>query len=198
MFWLVALLLLGIERFLYGYIYHFPESFKTVCKGSLRTLLDHDEGKFWLVAKHLGVAIKVFQFSVIGYDLLIRCSLAVPPFGRLVAGAALIGIGQLLNGCVYQAIGAVGVYYGSQLGYDVPWCNGFPYNLGISDPQYCGVILCIWGLYLSATADGNIISGYYLVPWLETFWYLTSMKVLEHQKRGSAVLQRLGASVHGK
>merc|ERR1719252_536787 len=73
MFIVVAFALLGIERFLYGYIYHFPESFKSLCKGPLRSLLSFtDDGLFWLAAKHLGIVIKVFQYGVIGYDLLFR------------------------------------------------------------------------------------------------------------------------------
>uniref|UniRef100_A0A7S2NCY7 phosphatidyl-N-methylethanolamine N-methyltransferase n=1 Tax=Alexandrium andersonii TaxID=327968 RepID=A0A7S2NCY7_9DINO len=192
MFWLAAFFLLGIERFLYGYIYHFPESFKKTCKTYLKSMLEADQGLFWLVAKHLGVVIKVFQFGVIGYDVLFRCSLAVPPINRLIAGIVLLALGQLLNMAVFNAIGAIGVYYGSQLGYEVPWHEGFPYNVGISDPQYWGVILCVWGVYVSIMADGNIFGGLYLVPWLETFWYICSMKLLEDKTNGQAALQSLG------
>eukprot|EP00439_Symbiodinium_sp_Y106_P057410 s3511_g8.t1 len=76
-FELTAFPLLGIERFLYGYIYQFPESFKRCCKGPLKSLLDYDEGVYWQVAKHLGVGIKVFQFGVLGYDLVLRRSLSL-------------------------------------------------------------------------------------------------------------------------
>mmetsp|Transcript_96901 Transcript_96901/g.312896 ORF Transcript_96901/g.312896 Transcript_96901/m.312896 type:complete len:200 (-) Transcript_96901:254-853(-) len=195
LFVLAAFVLLGIERFLYGYIYHFPESFKTLCKGPLKFLLDRDEGVYYVVASHLGVVIKVFQFGVIGYDLLFVCGLAVPSAGQLCAGLALAGAGQLLNVAVFNAIGPKGVYYGSQLGYDVPWCSGFPYNVGISDPQYWGVILCVWGLYVTVS---NSLCPYglnFTVPWLETFWYVASMKLLEHKANGSAVLQMLGAKM---
>mmetsp|Transcript_110145 Transcript_110145/g.329284 ORF Transcript_110145/g.329284 Transcript_110145/m.329284 type:complete len:200 (+) Transcript_110145:378-977(+) len=196
LFGLVAAPLLGIERFLYGYIYHFPESFKVTSKRYLKPLVDADEECYWLVAKHLGVVIKVFQFGVIGYDLLLRCSLAVPPVARLCVGLPLLGLGQWLNMSVFGAIGAIGVYYGSQLGYKVPWHEGFPYNLGISDPQYWGVVLCVWGMYLTVMADGDIFSGSYLVPWLETFWYVASMKLLEHKDNGRAAMKSLGIVAH--
>lgn len=192
MFAAVALLLLGIERFLYGYIYHFPESFKGLCKGPLKSLLDHDDGLFWLVAKHLGVYIKVFQFGVIGYDLLLRRSIGLAPMPTLILGIALAGVGQLLNVAVFNAIGAVGVYYGSQLGYEVPWYSGFPYNIGISDPQYWGVVLCVWGLYLVLGPGLNVLDGHFVVPWLETFWYVASMKLLEDKANGTAALKALG------
>ena len=66
----------------------------------------------------------------------------------------MVGLGQLLNSSTFRAIGAKGVYYGSQLGYDVsepcgllkresarPWATGFPYNIGISDPQRHGSLI---------------------------------------------------------
>eukprot|EP00438_Fugacium_kawagutii_P005257 Skav228639 [mRNA] locus=scaffold204:123172:131005:+ [translate_table: standard] len=77
-FELAAFPLLGIERFLYGYIYQFPKSFQKRCNsGPLKALLDYDEGLYWQVAKHLGVGIKVFQFGVVGYDLLLRRSVSL-------------------------------------------------------------------------------------------------------------------------
>mmetsp|Transcript_110869 Transcript_110869/g.220509 ORF Transcript_110869/g.220509 Transcript_110869/m.220509 type:complete len:198 (-) Transcript_110869:113-706(-) len=192
MFGIVAFALLGIERFLYGWIYHFPESFKAACRGPLKGLYHNAEGKYWLVAKHLGIVIKVFQFGIIGYDLLFRCSLTIAPMVRLCIGIALLLAGQALNSSTFNAIGAMGVYYGSQLGYEVPWYEGFPYNIGISDPQYWGVVLCIWGVYLITMTSDNILAAPYLVPWLETFWYVASMKLLEDKSRGGWVLRLLG------
>eukprot|EP00931_Biecheleriopsis_adriatica_P016479 TRINITY_DN12123_c0_g1_i2.p1 TRINITY_DN12123_c0_g1~~TRINITY_DN12123_c0_g1_i2.p1 ORF type:complete len:214 (+),score=22.81 TRINITY_DN12123_c0_g1_i2:47-643(+) len=191
-FELAALPLLGVERFLYGWIYHFPESFKRACKGPLKPLADYDENVHWQVAKHLGVGIKVFQFGVIGYDLALRRSVGLAEPKLLLPGVALAGVGQLLNTATFNAIGAKGVYYGSQLGYDVPWVNCFPYNMGVGDPQYWGVVLCVWGMYLCIAPNGNIFSSHFSVPWLETFWYVMSMKLLEHQGHGGAVLRALG------
>eukprot|EP00928_Gymnodinium_smaydae_P081714 TRINITY_DN6518_c0_g1_i3.p1 TRINITY_DN6518_c0_g1~~TRINITY_DN6518_c0_g1_i3.p1 ORF type:complete len:223 (-),score=53.97 TRINITY_DN6518_c0_g1_i3:505-1110(-) len=192
-FALAAFPLLGIERFLYGYIYHFPELFKGNCKsGVLANLLKKAEGKYFQVAKDLGIYIKVFQFGVIGFDLLFRFSTPVLSTGLLAAGFLLLMVGQILNAAVFNAIGVIGVYYGNQFGYEVPWCDGFPYNLGISDPQYWGVVLTVWGFYLMSAPDGNIFGGHFLVPWLETFWYIASMKLLEHTQHGTAVLRLLG------
>eukprot|EP00933_Yihiella_yeosuensis_P055143 TRINITY_DN53829_c0_g1_i1.p1 TRINITY_DN53829_c0_g1~~TRINITY_DN53829_c0_g1_i1.p1 ORF type:complete len:200 (-),score=42.42 TRINITY_DN53829_c0_g1_i1:122-721(-) len=190
-----ALPLLGIERLLYGYIYHFPESFKKVCNGPLKPLLKYDEGTYWMVAKHLGVGIKVFQFGVIGYDLLLRRSVSIAKPSLLCPGLALVGLGQILNAATFKAIGAKGVYYGAQLGYETPWVDCFPYNIGIGDPQYWGVVLCVWGAYLSLAETGNISDSHYVVPWLETFWYIMSMKLLEHKERGGAILKALGFKV---
>lgn len=198
MFAIWAFLLLGIERFLYGYIYHFPESFKGICKGPLSDLLKYDDGRFWEVAKHLGVVIKVFQFGVVGYDLVFRVGFNLNSPVAILAGLVLACLGQVLNAAVFNAIGAMGVYYGNELGYQVPWCTGFPYNLPMNDPQYWGVIMCIWGIYLVLSPSPNVFGEWYVVPWLETFWYIVSMKLLEHRKNGSAMLRSLGVKGQAK
>mmetsp|Transcript_26956 Transcript_26956/g.46806 ORF Transcript_26956/g.46806 Transcript_26956/m.46806 type:complete len:203 (+) Transcript_26956:70-678(+) len=194
MFYFWAFTGLSIERFLYGWIYHFPDSFKAACgKSPLSDVLQWAEGKYWDVAKRLGVYIKVFQFGIIGWDVLIRHGLRLSSQPVLiVVGLVLVAIGQVLNAAVFNAIGAIGVYYGGQLGYEVPWCTCFPYNTGISDPQYWGVILFIWGVYIVMAPTANILDSYYFIPWVETFWYVTSMKLLESSDNGTAVLQLLG------
>eukprot|EP00747_Dinoflagellata_sp_TGD_P164780 gnl/TRDRNA2_/TRDRNA2_185177_c0_seq1.p1 gnl/TRDRNA2_/TRDRNA2_185177_c0~~gnl/TRDRNA2_/TRDRNA2_185177_c0_seq1.p1 ORF type:complete len:234 (+),score=48.22 gnl/TRDRNA2_/TRDRNA2_185177_c0_seq1:77-703(+) len=197
MFALVAFVLLGIERFLYGYIYHFPESFKKNCDGPLKPLLTHGEGNYWEVAKLLGIFIKVFQFGVIIYDLCaVRSFMREPAplfsYDLLLLGAALLGVGQTLNAAVFNAIGAIGVYYGNELGYKVPWCDAFPYNKGIPDPQYWGVVCTVWGAYLCIGPTRNIFSQYYIVAWYELFWYVCSMKLLEDHANGGAVLKAIG------
>lgn len=192
MFAIWAFLLLGIERFLYGYIYHFPSSFKDLCNGPLKFLLDRSGGRYWEVAKNLGIYIKVFQFGVVLYDLLIRQGFTIGSPVCIVCGVALIGAGQLLNAATFSAIGSVGVYYGSQLGENVPWCSGFPYNMGIGDPQYWGVVLCVWGMYLATASSGNILDNHFIVAWLEFFWYGLSMKLLEDSTNGSKVLKAFG------
>ncbi|CAK0824203.1 unnamed protein product [Prorocentrum cordatum] len=197
MFWLVALVLLGIERFLYGYIYHYPNSFKRLCRGPLKALLDYDEGVYWQVANHLGIVIKVFQFGVVAYDIMPPALNFARPV-QLCVAAVLIGIGQLLNAAVFRAIGAMGVYYGTQLGYEVPWCSSFPYNAGIPDPQYWGVVFFLWGLYLGIVPSWNIFSAPYTVPWLETFWYIVSMKLLESTQNGQAAIKMLGLPADNK
>lgn len=106
----------------------------------------------------------------------------------LLLGIILIVIGQGLNVAVFNALGGIGVYYGYEFGYSVKMVTCFPYNVSwISDPQYIGVILTIWGIYLVAGASS------FSVPLLETFWYAMSMKVLEHS-RG----RKLVRSIYGE
>ena len=176
-----ALLLLSIERILYGYWFIYPKSFeKNVRNGNFGARLKA-EPLLWKCAMTLGMYIKVFQFSVIIFDLLMRCDLTNPlesteAMVKAMGGVVLLILGQVLNYATFKALKPIGVYYGYEFGYDVPMVSGFPYNIGISDPQYWGVILCIWGIYLTIGASS------YIVPVLETFWYLMSMKLLENQR----------------
>mmetsp|Transcript_4450 Transcript_4450/g.5452 ORF Transcript_4450/g.5452 Transcript_4450/m.5452 type:complete len:149 (+) Transcript_4450:99-545(+) len=129
----------------------------------------------------LGMYIKIFQFSVVIADIFFRCELTNPfssqdALYKAILGAVLILIGQGLNIAVFKALKPIGVYYGYEFGYNVPMVSGFPYNIGISDPQYWGVLCCVWGIYLIAGVTS------YIVPLLETFWYMMSMKVLEHPR----------------
>jgi hypothetical protein len=192
-FAVVAFALLGIERLLYGFIFFFPVSFKAICeKGLLKPLLLQEGGLFWKVAKDLGMYIKIFQFGVITYDLVVNRELHLAGMPPLVLGLLLFSVGQALNLATFQAIGGKGVYYGNELGYKVDWCSGFPYNLGFNDPQYWGVVLCIWGMYFFFAPSFNILDSHFTVPWMEAFWYAVSMKVFEHRSRGGEILNKLG------
>jgi hypothetical protein len=192
-FAVVAFALLGIERLLYGFIFFFPVSFKSLCEnGPLKSLLNKDGGLFWKVAKDLGMYIKVFQFGVVTYDLVLNREMQLAGLSPLMLGVLLFCVGQALNVATFAAIGGKGVYYGNELGYKVDWCDGFPYNLGFNDPQYWGVVLCIWGIYFFFAPTLNILDSHFIVPWLEAFWYAVSMKVFEHRARGGAILAKLG------
>jgi phosphatidyl-N-methylethanolamine N-methyltransferase len=81
---------------------------------------------------------------------------------------------QVLNVKTFDAIGAVGVYYGTKLGHRVDWNNGFPFNV-VSHPQYVGSVLTVWGLLLGAK------SIYPTIPLISTMVvgsYWTAMYVI--------------------
>jgi hypothetical protein len=205
-----ALFLLGIERFLYGYVFHFPTQFKANCKNRAFGTKLQQEPLFWKGFMQLGIYVKVFQYSVCIYDILNRCTLKNPiwdagragDFGVFIDqitssegfqfwfGLLLVAIGQFLNYAVFKALGGIGVYYGWELGYKVERVTCFPYNTGISDPQYWGVVICIWGIYIALGASS------YLTPCLETFWYAMSVKVIENS-RGRKLLEALGVKKVG-
>lgn len=176
-----AFVLLGIERILYSFWFIYPQCFiAAVRQGTFGNEI-RKEPLIWKAAQKLGVKVKVFQFSVIIYDLIVQCVINKSEFNVdlpvLLLGIFLIVIGQGLNVAVFNALGGIGVYYGYEFGYAVKMVTCFPYNVSwISDPQYIGVVMTIWGIYLVAGATD------FSVPLLETFWYGMSMKVLEHNR----------------
>ncbi len=109
---------------------------------------------YWRSMQRLGIYIKVFQFGVCMYDLLVidrtnvvnnvfqAGMLATPEkVAELAFGLLLFTMGQVLNYFVFEALGAKGVYYGYEFGYKTARVSSFPYNLNISDPQYWGTFL---------------------------------------------------------
>lgn len=49
--------LLGVERFLYGYVYHFPAEFKVACSVFVTRL--RQEPLYWKAFMQLGIYVKV-------------------------------------------------------------------------------------------------------------------------------------------
>jgi hypothetical protein len=192
----IAFLLLGIERFLYGYVFHFPQDFIDRCRsGFFGKAFPGDDGKtlsspYWKSVMKLSMLVKVFQFSVVLYDLLVQNEMHFTA-PSVIVGAILVVAGQRLNMSAYNALGFIGVYYGYELGYPVKRVIGFPYNLGISDPQYWGVVLTIFGLYIGVGLANAGENGM-LIPSMELFWYLTSMQLLEHTGRGGKAIRGFG------
>jgi hypothetical protein len=188
-----AFVLLGIERILYGSWFIYPESFKAaVRKGTFGESIKN-EPLYWKCAMTLGTYIKVFQFSVVIFDLLVQCDIVNPmevDSKLLALGVLLLAVGQGLNIAVFNALEGVGVYYGYEFGYPVKMVSLFPYNVSwISDPQYWGVVMTVWGIYFTLGASS------YTVPLLETFWYVTSMKFLEHSRGRKLVKSILGEDI---
>lgn len=188
-----AFFILGIERILYGFWSIYPETFKAeVRKGTFGQSIKK-EPLYWKSAMTLGKYVKVFQFSAVLYDIFVRCDLVntiqvdVP---HLVLGLGLIAAGQALNIAVFKALGCIGVYYGNEFGYPVKMVSCFPYNVSwISDPQYWGVVMTVWGIYIALGVTS------YVIPVYETIWYVASMKFLEHERGRILVRGILGADI---
>ena len=180
-----------LSKLLYSYCYIFTDHFKSsVDQNKIPGITKLSQERcYWKCMQRLGMYIKVFQFSVVIYDLLVldfenvKYNLvgggmleSEDKIRQLSVGMLLIFIGQVLNYNTFQALGAKGVYYGYEFGYSVDRVTCFPYNLHIDDPQYWGVVLCIFGIYMAVGASS------FLVPCFELFWYLMSMKVLENER----------------
>ena len=122
---IACLVLLGIERLLYGYCYHFTEHFKqSVRKGSFGPKIQA-EPLYWRCMMELGKWVKVFQFVVLIFDwacrrnisddLLTPADWSVERTARFGAGLVLVLLGQFLNVAVFRALSPKGVYYGYEL-----------------------------------------------------------------------------------
>ena len=122
---LACFVLLGIERLLYGYCYHFTDHFKlSVRKGTFGAKIQA-EPLYWRCMMELGKYVKVFQFGVLVFDLIVRRNVAddlsdptswstkrtVTFFG----GLFFVLLGQFLNLSVFHALTPKGVYYGYEL-----------------------------------------------------------------------------------
>ena len=89
----------------------------------------------------LEVAFKLSQLGVLwlylgdGGRAAALASVQSAPAWCWQVGGGLILVGQSLNLAIYRAIGNDGVYYGFKLGRTVPWCSGFPFNIGLRHPQ---------------------------------------------------------------
>lgn len=189
---LVYSLVLCWERLAYGVVYHYTPTFRRVFNLGA-------SGKADLSIMHTLVGtFKVVQVCTVAYDILSRVewreallrmewaavgssitSNALAQPARLAAALLLLGFGQLLNVSIYSAIGSVGVHYGHQLGHDVPWCTGWPFTW-LSNPQYIGVVLTFWGVYLffAPTWPWGALA-WYTIPLVISALYTASCNVLE-------------------
>ena len=91
-----------------------------------------------------------------------------------IVDVLMVAAGQALNSGVYNSLGLIGTFYGVRFGYTVPWVTGFPYNLGISDPQY-------WGAILSTVASMNLfkIDAFYVWVLVLSYVYMMFVELSE-------------------
>lgn len=162
---LAAALLLSLERCCYLWIWRAPDAFRVWCE---RASL----GKPIEVLAKLFYGFKGIQGAVFcgwcyvhgnGWPLLLHGGAI-----SLGVGGALIIAGQILNFSVFYRLGKVGVFYGNKFGYQIPWCQAFPFSL-LKHPQYVGTLLSIWGFFLAMRFPHD---DWYMLPILETVYYV--------------------------
>jgi methylene-fatty-acyl-phospholipid synthase len=165
--WLVvAAGLLALERGCYVWITRAPRSFRRWCARPAVARL----GEPVNVVRALFLAFKVLQCGVFaGWCLIYADGVpAVSESGAAFAlGAVLILVGQTLSGMVFYRLGRIAVFFGDRLGYDVAWCDAFPFSV-LGHPQYVGSVLTIWGVFLATRFPHD---DWLLLPLLETIYY---------------------------
>jgi phosphatidyl-N-methylethanolamine N-methyltransferase len=164
---LVAALLLSLERICYVWVWRAPESFRELCHGSL-------DGAFGEPVDALRRIFYIFKgvqaLVFLGWCYCYGDGSLLPLSGNLLvatAGVSLIAIGQVFNFGVFYQLGSVGVFYGNRFGYDVAWNTAFPLSV-LRHPQYVGAVLSIWGFFIAMRFPRP---DWYLLPCLETIYY---------------------------
>lgn len=107
-----------------------------------------------------------------GLDLL-----AVSPL-QWIACLAIGAAGQSLNAGIFNAIGHAGVYYGFKLGHQIPWVDGFPFNV-VSHPQYVGAVMSVWAgailVWSQAPVGLGLLALYWTGLYVVTGWMESSL-----------------------
>jgi hypothetical protein len=159
-------ILLAIERIAYVWVWRRPDLFRALC-----TRLAGVLGGPVVALERLFYCFKAIQAAVFlawcysyGNGVLWR---ADRNLFAIVLGGGLIAVGQVLIFGVFYRLGTVGVFYGNRFGYDVEWCEQFPFSL-LAHPQYVGALLSIWGFFLAMRFPH---SDWFFLPMLETVYY---------------------------
>ncbi len=141
-----AAILLSIERICYVWIYRSPDAFRELCARSSILPPEPTDG-----LRTLFMGFKVIQIGVFVVWCLVHSGGKLWPIDApawaVGLGVALIAAGQALNVGVFWRLGHTGVFYGNRFGYEVPWCESFPFTVA-AHPQYVGSVLAIWGVFL--------------------------------------------------
>jgi len=168
-----AALLLSLERLCYLWIWHAPDSFRSVCA----TLGVAPPSEPVQVLESLFYAFKILQMGVFVAWCFIHGEGSFwqpnPDPSAVWLGAALILLGQVLNASVFYRLGNLGVFYGNRFGHQVPWSRQFPFSL-LEHPQYVGALLSIWGLFLMVRFPHD---DWYIIPALETAYYALGARI---------------------
>jgi len=174
---LVAVLLLTLERGSYVWIVRRTERFRRLCTTRAVSWI----GEPVTVVAVLFGAFKVVQISVFLAWWYFHEDGHLAGAATLAMAATLLLAGQALNFGVFYRLGATGVFFGDQLGHEVPWCRAFPFSW-IAHPQYVGTVLTIWALFLAARFPHP---DWYVLPGVATAFYAVSAH-LESRRPGPA------------
>lgn len=163
-----AAALLSVERICYICAWRYPQSFRAFCSHPAVSVL----GSPVAVLQKLFYSFKAIQLLVFfGWCFVFGNGSLMPVGGTMFSsalGGVLIASGQVLNVSVFYRLGEVGVFYGNRFGYEVPWCNEFPFSI-LKHPQYVGTLMSIWGFFLAMRFPHP---DWVLLPALETVYYI--------------------------
>jgi methylene-fatty-acyl-phospholipid synthase len=170
-FFVVAAVLLSIERVCYAWVWRRPDAFRAFCA---RTRLTGTRDPVQALERLFG-GFKVLQLGVFAT----WCALAGgPTFGggsraAIAFGIAALAGGQILNAAVFVRLGRDGVFYGNRFGKRLPWHTGFPFST-LRHPQYVGSAVSIWGLFAVLRYPHP---DWLVLPILQTVYYAAATRL---------------------
>jgi len=190
-FWICAFIL-SWPYLMYAFIWYRPKRWMAMTSPSVKDKTSNGENAV-AVFSTMCLALKAVQFGALicwwlhahrrsifelGYFVESVRESAVHD-GTLVAVALIfICVSQILNLAIYYQIGNDGVYYGFKLQRPVPWCTGFPFNVGLRHPQYVGVVFGIWGcgclMITGKAVEGGLFSV--LLAWCVMYLLVSRME----------------------
>jgi phosphatidyl-N-methylethanolamine N-methyltransferase len=164
---LAAAVLLSLERICYVWISRAPEAFRDWCARPLIARIGEPVDVvhvLFLIFKGIQAIVFFAWCYVYGGGELFP--LPGPPLA-IGLGCLLVLTGQFLSSSVFYQLGKTGVFYGSRLGHEVPWCTGFPFA-HLAHPQYLGTVMSIWGFFLITRFPNP---DWVALPLLESLYY---------------------------
>ena len=157
---------LSISHIIYYIIWHFPRTYMRICSNPCIHPVDLTFS-FVIIGKVLQLIICFSWYLYINNFFLDESSHFPVSFGKIVSSVFCIICGQWLNSAVWNTLGVNGVCYGFKLGRPVPWITGFPFNIGVSNPQYVGSVITDFGvitlLINPITAEAGILYVFFFI-----------------------------------
>jgi methylene-fatty-acyl-phospholipid synthase len=171
-FWLM-IFVLSLPHIIYAFIWHFPEKYVEMCKNPCINPADLTVA-IVIIGKLLTFVTCISWYLYINdYFLGENPEYPTSPL-KLVTGSIMLIVGQWLNSAVFNALGVHGVCYGFKLGLTIPWITGFPFNIGVSNPQYVGCILTNFGIITMIVNPISAKAGILMASFLYGCFYLIS------------------------
>ena len=174
-FW-IMIFFLSISHIIYFIIWHFPSQYITICSNPCVHPVDLTFA-FVFVGKVVQFSICIIWYLYINSFFLGEETNYPVSFLKLASGVFLLICGQWLNSAVWKTLGINGVCYGFKLGRPVPWITGFPFNIGVSNPQYVGSVITNFGFISILINPLTAKSGILFAFMMQSLFYAFSSYV---------------------
>jgi hypothetical protein len=180
--WWCLIFTLSLSHIVYFFIWHFPETYMRISSNPCVHPVDLTFG-FVVTGKCIQFCVAVFWYLKVNdffVEYLMDPELAnfeSVSYVRLFCGFYFMVFGQWLNSHVWKTLGINGVCYGFKLGRPIPWITSFPFNVGISNPQYVGSTITNLGITMLLLNETSAKAGMLTVCLIWAVFYMFSSYV---------------------